>query len=319
MTTVTENRVGILMINEQPVHSELAQQLLDLILDGEAAGIYEAQVFHAPNTKREDIMAKVQAIAEKKEVDTLFVIGEASSVPAVEEAKKHGLHVIFLAVRDPIKQGLIESLEKPGGFASGVLIEDAPIEKLAALLKYLQPTVKSLLIPYHTPSKTTELKNRALKLAEILGEEGMTVYTVPIIRCKEAVLTTIKEHLPHIDAFLIMDGCYSAILQREIAYLFWDVCKLAIGCNIASISSGMAISYNGSISPLAVEGFKILRKFREEGIPLGEIPVTIVPDNREFIVNIDMLRRIGFPDEALEKLCSAPNIKVVRTWVHPPK
>ncbi|MDQ5940577.1 MAG: hypothetical protein QG632_303 [Candidatus Dependentiae bacterium] len=69
---------------------------------------------------------------------------------------------------------------------------------------------------------------------------------------------------------------------------------------------------------MAELAYKQLREHIEKEKPMGTIPAIMLPENRDFAVNIDMLRKIDFPTEAIKRVCEHKNTKVLRIWANKP-
>ena len=84
-----------------------------------------------------------------------------------------------------------------------------------------------------------------------------------------------------------------------------------------AIDAGVACALAGSVRLIAEEAYKMLRMHWEEKMALGVIPVRVLPDNQEFFVNIDMLRRINLDQDAIERICNQPKVRKDRKWTMP--
>ncbi|MDQ5891042.1 MAG: putative tryptophan/tyrosine transport system substrate-binding protein [Candidatus Dependentiae bacterium] len=314
-----ECRVGILTVQGRPYHMLMTNYLIDQINNG-VQGVYKHKLYRLNSMEDEHIQMRARSIIQSGEVDLLITIGARCSISTKKVADEMGdFPQIFIGVSDSVEQGLIDCFEKPGSNITGVVFEEASVLELARYVAYYYPTVKRILIPYSSTPKSKVIMRHAGEIAQYLSSAGMEAFSVSIGYDYGELMGTIKEYGDKVDGILLLDGCYSSIAQDEISYLCWEKLLVLIGSNIASIDAGASGAYSGDINQLAVETYKKLRMFWEKNIPLGIMPIKVLKDNRQFTVNVDALRKIGFPDEALLKLCSSPKVKVVRKWVHPPK
>lgn len=147
----------------------------------------------------------------------------------------------------------------------------------------------------------------------------MKVSIEPIGRNYDQLMELVEKYRKEVDCFVLLDGCYSSVAQKPMAHIAWEECITQIGCCSSSIDSGAAIAYSGDLNPMAAANYQQLERARLEQIPLGKLPVNVLPNNREFTVNADVMRKIGYSVESLERICNAKGIRTIRRWVAPPQ
>lgn len=81
-------------------------------------------------------------------VDLIYAIGTNSAQSAKNATDGTSIPVVFNAVTDPVSAGLVDSMEQPGQFVTGVS-DQTPIEKQLALIKALLPEAKRMGIVYN--------------------------------------------------------------------------------------------------------------------------------------------------------------------------
>ncbi|MDE8227364.1 ABC transporter substrate-binding protein [Erysipelothrix rhusiopathiae] len=81
-------------------------------------------------------------------VDLIYAIGTNSAQSAKNATEGTSIPVVFNAVTDPVSAGLVDSMEQPGQFVTGVS-DQTPIEKQLALIKALLPEAKRMGIVYN--------------------------------------------------------------------------------------------------------------------------------------------------------------------------
>jgi len=312
-------RIGILMVQNQPYHVKATSLLLDEIHISKP-GMYVPRIHRLTDFDEDSVKTKVAYLIHSGSLDVLFTIGEMCTTYAKEIADQMGgFPIIFVGVRDPLGSGLVDSLENPGSEITGVIRTDAPVERWAESISLFLPQVRTICMPYLATAKSNSLIKLALAMQHRLQERGMEVLAVPITRDPIALLKLLDEYSFKVQGFLLLDGCYANIVQNNVALLCWQKLLVFFGSNVASIDAGASCSLSGDINQLVTLAHKKVQDFWERNVPLSAMPITALEDNREFYVNIDMLKRIGFPDEALEKLLTNQNIRLCREWTAPPQ
>ncbi|WP_323610666.1 ABC transporter substrate-binding protein [Erysipelothrix enhydrae] len=81
-------------------------------------------------------------------VDLIYAIGTNSAQSAKNATEGTSIPVVFNAVTDPVSAGLVDSMEQPGQFVTGVS-DQTPVEKQLALIKALLPEAKRMGIVYN--------------------------------------------------------------------------------------------------------------------------------------------------------------------------
>lgn len=119
--------------------------------------------------------------------DVVFTIGiTASQLTAELLKKRNNVHIkhIFTAVDDPVKKGLVQSLQKPGGQTTGVTFDsDAFLKEQIATLKKIKPTTKHILLVYD-PAHPSNITDKAL-LAKICVENKIQFSDIAIMQTNE--------------------------------------------------------------------------------------------------------------------------------------
>ncbi len=309
-----ECRVVILMLADWPFHQVMANYLLDQI-NATDRGLYTASVC-CMNPDTEAIKSKVHELLDEQRADVFITIGGICARATKKVLDEVGGHpMVFIGLRDPVGEGLASSFEKPGFCSSGIVRESPSLLSVAKSFVPLLPVVKSVLVPYLEDN--TYLVHQAREIKRYLTEQGMNVFTVPIKRDALSIMKVIHDYIPLIQGIIILEGCYSASMQDELGYLCWEKCIILCGTGPYALDCGAACGLAGNLKPIALEAYAMLRQHWEQQIPLGVIPVKVLPDNQEFFVNTDMLQRIDVPREVIEALCSQPKVIRRRIWTVP--
>lgn len=112
------------------------------------------------------------SIAEKfvkDKVDLIYTI----ATPAAQAAKQatNTIPILFSAVTDPVIDGLIESMEKPGGNITGTS-DKSPMEEQLGLFKKIDEGIKKIGIIFNTSESNSLIQvERAKEIGGLLGLE----------------------------------------------------------------------------------------------------------------------------------------------------
>ena len=118
----------------------------------------------------------------------------ATVVPALREQTRT-IPIVFVAVSDPVDQGLVQSLARPGGNITGFTDGDAPVAgKWLQLLKDVAPSITRAAVIFNPGNPAQDLYNRAVEA--VAPSLGVAVTLAPVhddAGIEEAVATQSRE------------------------------------------------------------------------------------------------------------------------------
>jgi ABC-type uncharacterized transport system substrate-binding protein len=306
-------RVAIVLCFNGVFHKSVSRPLLDII-SVQSAGDMSAILVHVSPNQESAHRAAKKLLTD--EFDVIVAVGNRCATYIKEVIDYAGGHpFLFLGASNPVALGLVDSLENPGGYCSGV--NRVPVKPLAAIEKLiaLAPFRKCLLLPY-TPwaaAGALEKQVEAIQLF-VASRSSMKVIAVPINESEDAV-KAFHDHEGQFDMALILEGCAAERATVELARWCWKKDVVLCAPGIQALDEGAACAFGGDFTPYAEEAFAMIQRFWMQKIPFGQQPVQMIPDNRRFGVNIDVLRRVGLQEHEIEALCDQPDILIERTWV----
>ncbi len=318
MTSRKKCRVAILMLRDNPFHKLTVTYFIDC-LENAPPDIYEYSIIMHTYGYELALKNRIQKLFLDK-YDVLIPIGEVCTTATKEALDEFGGHpTIFIGVFNAIKLNLIQSIEIPGGYVTGVTREYIPLENIVSWYLLLKPTINSIVIPYLPIAAAGILFEQVIKLKKLFAEHGIQVFAAPIERTQESIFEALDAYRSRVQSVLCLEGCFSNAFQEEIAYYCWKNYLLFCGSGVTAISNGAACAFAGEVRHCATTAYQMLRAHWEQNTPISTIPVVIHPDNQEFFVNTDMLRKIKFPEDKITELENNPSIKVVRKWINSPE
>ena len=235
---------------------------------------------------RTERYAEIAAEFVRLKVDVIVTVG--SAVPTVVQVTT-AIPIVFAVAIDPVGNGLVASLAKPGGNVTGLSLQAAHLAgKRLELLREVVPQLRRLAIIFNAGNAQPVLEMRETEAAaRTLGIE-----VVPL------EIRRVADFSPAFQAFRgNADALYVAIDQLMVANLM-RILTLALGARLPTIFSTRDFVRGGdfmSYGPSYTERFaraadyvdKILR-----GAKPGEIPVE-QPTKFELVVNLITAQALG--------------------------
>jgi putative tryptophan/tyrosine transport system substrate-binding protein len=235
---------------------------------------------------RTERYAEIAAEFVRLKVDVIVTVG--SAVPTVVQVTT-AIPIIFAVAIDPVGNGLVASLAKPGGNVTGLSLQAAHLAgKRLELLREVVPELRRLAIIFNVGNAQPVLEMRETEAAaRTLGIE-----VVPLEIRRVADFTPAFQALKG-----NADALYVAIDQLMVANLT-RILTLALGARLPTIFSTRDFVRGGgfmSYGPSYTERFgraadyvdKILR-----GAKPGDIPVE-QPTKFELVVNLITAQALG--------------------------
>lgn len=232
-------------------------------------------------------------LAEQK-VDLIFACSTPAAQAAVALPDK--IPVVFTPVFDPVGAGLAESLDKPGGKATGVA-GMVPAAAKAAFIRELLPAAKTIGILYHSGDSNALLEIKNFKQA---AGDHFALIELPADRPED--LSALADRLPpKLDALFLPIG-------RVIEENFASVAYYAEAANLPIITSHAPNVPSGALGALVANHTELGRACAVKaaqilaGADPGAIPVGLV-DNPEIQLNAFVAANLGIslPQSLLAK------------------
>jgi ABC-type uncharacterized transport system substrate-binding protein len=235
---------------------------------------------------RTERYAEIAAEFVRLKVDVIVTVG--SAVPTVVQVTT-AIPIVFAVAIDPVGNGLVASLSKPGGNVTGLSLQAAHLAgKRIELLREVVPQLRRLAIIFNVGNAQPVLEMRETEAAaRTLGIE-----VVPL------EIRRVADFSPAFQALRgNADAIYVAIDQLMVANLM-RILTLALGARLPTIFSTRDFVRGGgfmSYGPSYTERFgraadyvdKILR-----GAKPGDIPVE-QPTKFELVVNLITAQALG--------------------------
>ena len=218
------------------------------------------------------------------------IVGNNFAMPAIRDATTT-IPVVFVGGDDPVRTGLVTSLNKPSGNVTGITsFAYALTAKRLQLLHELAP--KSAAIAVLLDPNAAEIapeEHEAKEAARALGRDILVVRagTAPEL---EAAFATISRARP--DALLLGGGAFLALSQRQQLVAFAArQALIAIYQQREAVVAGGLMSY-GANQPDAWRLAGVYAARILKGEKPADLPV-IQPTKFEFVINLKTAKTLG--------------------------
>jgi putative tryptophan/tyrosine transport system substrate-binding protein len=272
-------KIGITQIVEHPSLDAAREGFIEALKD---AGYEEGKNLKIDYQNAQGDMNNNASIAQKfvsDKSDLILAIATASAQAAVQATKD--IPVLFTAITDPVGAELVQSMEKPGGNATGTsdTHPDAIKNTIGAIKKFI-PDAKKVGIIYNNgePNSVVNVKNAK----EALEAEGLQVVETTISASTE-VKQAAESMVGRVDVLYIpKDNTVVAALESVITVANDKDIPMFVGEG-DSVKRGAFASYGLDYHDLGYTTGKMAVEILEGKKP-SDIPVGY-PENLELVIN----------------------------------
>jgi putative ABC transport system substrate-binding protein len=284
-------RVGYLIATSSVAHRHLAQAFIQGMNElGYVEGKNLVIDFRSPEGSYERLPELAAELVQLK--PDVIVTSTSPSTRAMKRATA-SIPIVMVAVSDPVSQGLVASLARPGGNITGVSgqYEDL-IGKMLELLSATVPKISRIAILADsnpaTPVHTTIFWSRAQQAAQSLGLKAWRVEVRDPSDLEHAFAAIAREQP---DALVAFPSPMFFRERRRIA-------EFAEKSKLPSISGWAEFPESGGLMSY---GYKLSESFRKaatyvdkiiKGANPGDLPIE-QPTHFELVVNLKTAKTLG--------------------------
>jgi putative ABC transport system substrate-binding protein len=285
------HRIGYLS-NTDPVGESTRSEAIRLAL--RERGYIEGQniaIEYRYTEGKRDRAPELAAELVRLKVDIIVVAGGASWILAVKNATKTIPIVMTGAGADPVKEGLIESLARPGGNVTGItnLIRELGGKRLE-LLKEAVPKLTRVAVFYDPaiPGTTREVKEDLPVAARTLGLT-LRSWEVRAADSFERVFAALNEERP--DGLYVTGGGQMFANRQRIAGFASKSRLPSTYSNREAVEAGGLMSYGADLADsfrrVAYYVDRILKGAKPADLPVEQ------PTKFELVINLKTAKQIG--------------------------
>lgn len=223
-----------------------------------------------------------------KRVAVLF----ASAIPAAMAAKAatSSIPIVFAIGSDPVDMGLVASLNRPGGNATGVTFLSVELTaKRLELLRQLVPKIASVALLVNQRNPTAPMQTKDIRIAATNIGLPFTIENVDSPNNLETVFSTITKK--RAGALIVSADSMFLSYRDKLAALAKQNAIPAIYFAREFVTAGGLISYSpsfvDSIRKAAAYVGRILK-----GEKAADLPV-LQPTNFEIVINLKTAKALG--------------------------
>jgi putative tryptophan/tyrosine transport system substrate-binding protein len=223
----------------------------------------------------------------KRRIAVLFTSGGSVSALAAKDAARD-IPLVFVMGSDPVKAGLVSSLNRPGGNATGVTLYTVELEaKRLELLRQLLPSLTAVAALINPSNPNAEDVTSYLKAAaKALGLEVRLLHAA-----SEAQLDAVLGNLPQVNAMLVGNDPFFVSQRAKIIAAAARNSLPAIYQSREFPASGGLVSYGSNLAEM----------YRESGVYVGQVLKGIKPSDLpvqqptkfELVINLKTAKALG--------------------------
>jgi putative ABC transport system substrate-binding protein len=240
---------------------------------------------------RPERLAGLAAELVRLQVDVVVVYGGVRAVQAVKQATS-AIPIVLAVSADPVGQGLVSSLARPGGQVTGLSdFHGSLVPKRLELLKDVVPAASRIALLLNPANPGAVLQARDIRAAA--PAVGVTVFPVevrgPTPDDFDQAFAVIGKERP--DALLLVPDSTFVDRQKYIAELAVKHRLPAIGTLRQYAESGFLLSYGASFADLWWRAARYVDKILKGARP-GDLPIEQA-STFELVVNLKTARALG--------------------------
>lgn len=216
--------------------------------------------------------SEIEEIA-RQQFDLLFAISTSPARMAKEVFEKKGLTipVVFAAVPDPVKLGLIDSEAFSGNNLTGVS-EMVDYEKALKLLKYFRKDLDTLLLVYD-PTLDCGSPAEIKKLQEIASGLSLRIKPIEVFKANE-MLQKVSPFLSEGQGLMVLKD-NTVVSGLDVLVKLCNKQRIPLlASDLDSVDRGAALSYGVFEYDFGVVGAKKALAVLKEGKSPSDIPTT---------------------------------------------
>jgi putative tryptophan/tyrosine transport system substrate-binding protein len=211
-------------------------------------------------------------------------------VVRIFQEQTRSIPTVFVGVSDPLGQGLVPSLARPGGNLTGIALPPYSITaKLVEILKQIAPDVSRVALALNPANPSTVFHRQEFEAAAAI----FAVRPI-VIEIKDAaeIGLVFEAFAGEPDGGLVFPSDLTILAHREIVTEMAARHRLpAVYSDRIMVTAGGLASYSADRTEMFRQGATYVSRILR-GEPPGELPVQ-QPTKFEFVINLSAARTLG--------------------------
>lgn len=225
----------------------------------------------------------------RQRVNVIAVSGNAAAIATMKTTTT--IPIVFIVADDPVKLGLVTSLSRPGGNATGINFFAAELAaKRLGLLRTLVPTAKRVAVLLNPADGTVAAANlRAVEEAASRMGLQIRVFNASTIAQVDTAFAALASERP--DGLFISSGPFFSDRRVQLAHLATRHAIPAVASNRTYPGAGGLMSY-GASSPEAHHQAGVYVGRILKGAKPTDLPV-VQSSKFDLVINVSTARILG--------------------------
>jgi len=298
-TTAPEGKtytIGVNQFMQHPLLDQVAKGLKDELTDAGISTRHGDTITLKNANGEESVAVQINKQFVDQKVDLIVALGTPSAQSACKTTTT--IPIVFGAITDPVKAGIADSLQQPGGNKTGTS-DRWPFEQQVALIKQIVPNAKRVGIVLNPAESNTEASMSYIRPA--LKQNGLQAVEVPVANTSE-VYAAAKSLVGRCDVLLIPgDNTVIAAIDTLVKVARENKIPL-LGGTEDLVKKGSIATYASDYYQIGRTTGKIVIQILKEGKQPGTIPVAVAEES-VLVVNEKAAAQQGarIPQELLAK------------------
>lgn len=218
----------------------------------------------------------------------------AIATPAAQSAKQAAgdIPLLFSAVTDPVKSGLVEAWDKVGVNVTGTsdLVEETASQ--LRMFKTIDPSIKKVGVLYNTNESNSEIQIEEVK--KVAPAEGLEIITMGVSNVNE-IPQTLESLIKKVDALYNISDNLVANSVELVSNKLLEHNMISISAEESQVSGGILITNGLSYYELGKQTAKMAKEILVDGVDIKAIPVGLA-EKTSTTVNIKTLKALGLDE-----------------------
>ena len=291
--------IGILQYMEHPSLSAAREGFVAELAD---EGYVDGHKVVIDYKNAQGDQSNIQTISTSLIANNDMVLGIATPAAQSLANLSKKTPILFTAVTDPVSAKLVDSMDNPGGIATGTS-DMSPIDKQVKLLQKVMPNVKKVGIMYTTNERNSEVQVKEAQ--KVFRAAGIDVITKGISSTND-----------------VQDTAKSLMSQTEVLFIPTDNTIVSAITLVTDLSKEMKIPIVGGSADVVKDGvlFTYGANYRALGRQTAKLAVRVMkgekvedisaeyPKTLDVVVNKEMAQTLGIDVSSIESESSSSEV-----------